>query len=84
MKFKNLRCPSRTKKAGINVAPLPKKIRIESDKDEAGYDCHVKYLRQSYSSKKVPINSILAVFEQTAQQRRNGYSVSLLLPSKKL
>ena len=73
MKFKNIRRPSRSKKAGIDViAPPKKKARMENDdlEDEPGYDRHVEYLQQLYSSKRASVNSILMVLDQTSQQRR--------------
>lgn len=73
MKFKNIRRPTRSKKAGIALTgPPKKKARMQNDdiEDEPGYDRHVEYLQQLYSSKRASIHSILTVLEQTAQRRR--------------
>ena len=72
MKFKNIRRPTRSKQAGIDVkAPPEKKARMEVHvEDEPGYNRHVEYLQQLYSSKKASLNSIFAILEQTGQQRR--------------
>ena len=58
MKFKNLRRPSRSEKAGIEVSPAAKRIKVDttestvstpSASDEAAYDRH---LQKVYDSQK--------------------------------
>ena len=78
MKFKNLRRPSRSQKAGIEVPPAAKRSKHEtkecavkpSASDEAAYDKHVKHLQKSYFSQKWSVASMISLLEETAVQRR--------------
>ena len=79
MKFKNLRRPSRSEKAGIEVSPAAKRIKVDttestvstpSASDEAAYDRHVKHLQKVYDSQKWSVPRLTSLMEETAVVRR--------------
>ena len=78
IKFKNLRRPGRSQKAGLLVPPLPakkqKNIYIEASpptaSDLAEYEQRVTHLIKVYTSKKLSLAYMVSLLELTAKLRR--------------
>lgn len=78
MKFKNLRRPIRSKRAGITVSPehVVKRLKVDDtgdslSDDQTVYQRHVDFLLKSFNSKKWSLSSMVVLLQETAQQRRN-------------
>lgn len=77
MKFKNLRRPSRSVKAGIAVSPLSKKssgeespVSTQGSDDPNTYERNIEFLQRSFHSKKWSVASMVVLLNETAKQRR--------------
>ena len=75
--MKNLRRPARAGRAGIDVTPPTKKMKVSAEvpvspsaSEMAAYMQHIKYMQKSYSFDKWSISSVATLLEQTAVQRR--------------
>jgi hypothetical protein len=77
-KFKNLRRPSRSIKAGITLSPPTKKSKaMDNDKississdDLNTYERNIEFIQRSFYSKKWSVSSMIVLLGETAKHRR--------------
>ena len=72
MKFKNLRRPSRSAKAGITISSK-KPVGIHSTSSGSGdsdaYERNIEFLQRSFHSKKWTVSAMSVLLDKTAKQQ---------------